>query len=521
MEADFMVLRPLSPLWNTLTLDRRNSISLQEQIVAHFRDAVLSGRLLSGSRVPSSRALATEQGIARITVVQAYDRLVAEGYLVPSRGSGFFVADGIPVEFLAKTPLATGKARDTRVPPLKPVEWTRTIPDRPHSPLALSLGMPAVEQFPWADWSRITQKVYRERRQEMLCYGDPCGAPELRTAIARYLGTARGIACSPSQIVIVGGSQQGIDLSARALIDRGERIWMEEPGYQMARAAFQAALIKTVPVPVDQEGIDVAAGILLARRARLALVSPSYQYPLGVTLSLPRRLALLEWAESTNAWILEDDYAGEFRYAGAPLPPLYTLDRSSRVLYLGTFSKSLAPGLRQGFLVVPSDLVERFRALKLISDRQTPVLDQHILARFISEGYLAAHLRRMRQLYSRRRKALLEALSNDAAGVLYVNNTPEVGLHIVARTYVPVDDFIVSRSLLKRQIYAAPLSSFYASASDERGFALGFAGTCESQIEPAVRHLVREVESILHQGKRTVASKGLKRLHSQQFVLGR
>ena len=292
-----MALRPLAPLWNTLVLDRRGAVSLQEQIVAYFRDAVLSGRLLSGARVPSSRALAVDQGIARITAVQAYDRLVAEGYLVARRGSGFLVAEGIPVEFLAKSPAATGKVRDARIPPLKPVGWTQTIPDRPHAPLALSLGMPAVDQFPWQDWSLITQKVYRERRQDMLCYGDPCGALELRAAIARYLATARGIACEPSQIVIVSGSQQGIDLAARALVDRKERIWMEEPGYQMARAAFQAALVETVPVPVDREGIDVAAGMVLAKRARLALVSPSYQYPLGVTLSLPRRLALLEWAE--------------------------------------------------------------------------------------------------------------------------------------------------------------------------------------------------------------------------------
>jgi GntR family transcriptional regulator/MocR family aminotransferase len=516
-----MALRPLSPLWNTLLLDRRNVLSLQEQIVAYFRDAVLSGRLLSGSRVPSSRALAVDQGIARITVVQAYDRLVAEGYLVPRRGSGFLVADGIPVEFLTKPPAATDKAPGVRAPPIKPIEWTRAIPDRPHTPFALSLGMPAVEEFPWGDWSLVTQKVYRERRQEMLCYGDPCGALELREAIARYLGTARGIACEPSQIVIVSGSQQGIDLAARALVDRNERIWMEEPGYQMARAAFQAALVETVPVPVDGEGIDVAAGMSVARRARLALVSPSYQYPLGVTLSLPRRLALLEWAESANAWILEDDYAGEFRYSGAPLPPLYTLDRSGRVLYLGTFSKSLAPGLRLGFLVVPSDLVDRFRVLKLIADRQTPVLDQHVMARFISEGYLAAHLRRMRQLYSRRRTELLKVLLSEAAGVLRVNDTPEVGLHIAVRTCVPVDDLAVSQNLLARRIYAAPLSSFYAGAHRDRGFALGFAGTHESKIAPAVRLLVKEVESVLSQGKRKTTGKSQDRLRSQHLVLVR
>jgi GntR family transcriptional regulator/MocR family aminotransferase len=511
-----MASRPLSPLWNTLTLDRHLPVSLQEQIVAYFREAVLGGRLVSGSRVPSSRSLAAEQGIARITAVQAYDRLAAEGYFVSRRGSGCFIAAGIPVEFLAKPHHVAGKVRRAKAPRLKRIAWIDIIPDRPHNPLALSLGMPAVEHFPWADWSRITQKVYRERRQEMLCYGDPRGAPELRTAIAQYLGTARGIACDADQIIIVSGSQQGIDLTARALVQRNERIWMEEPGYQMARAAFQAALIDPVLVPVDREGIDVAAGISLARRARLALVSPSYQYPLGVTLSLRRRFALLEWAQSTNAWILEDDYAGEFRYSGAPLPPLYTLDRSGRVLYLGTFSKSLAPALRQGFLVVPPDLVERFKGLKLIADRQTPVLDQHVLARFISEGYLAAHLRRMRLLYSRRRSALLEALQSEAAGLLHVSDTPEVGLHIVARLRVPIDDRSVSRGLLQQQIYAAPLSSFYAGATRERGFALGFAGTPESQIRPAVRHLVKAVNSILHRGRRTVIGSSLERPQSQR-----
>ena len=196
------------------------------------------------------------------------------------------------------------------------------------------------------------------------------------------------------------------------------------------------------------------------------------------------------------------------------MPPLYTLDRSDRVLYLGTFSKSLAPGLRQGFLVVPPDLVDRFKALKLIADRQTPVLDQHVLARFISEGYLAAHLRRMRQLYSRRRTELLSVLSSEAAGVLHVNDTPEVGLHIVARSCRPVDDLAVSRNLLSRQIYAAPLSSFYAGASRERGFALGFAGTCDSKIAPAVRHLVREVERVLSLGKPKLTGKSLKRRRS-------
>src|SRR5581483_3368502 len=209
--------RPLSPLWNSLTLDRRCAASLQGQIVAYFRDAVLGGRLTSGSRVPSSRALAAEQGVARITVIQAFDQLVAEGYLVSRRGSGVFVADGISPEFLSKPQRAASDDGNARRPVLKRAAWTKTILDRPHVPLALSLGMPALDQFPWTVWTRLSQKVCRDRRQDVLCYGDPCGAIELRTAIARYLGVARGIACDPDQVVVVSGSQQGIDLVTRAL----------------------------------------------------------------------------------------------------------------------------------------------------------------------------------------------------------------------------------------------------------------------------------------------------------------
>jgi GntR family transcriptional regulator / MocR family aminotransferase len=489
-----MALHPLAPLWNSLTLHRDVQTSLQEQIAAYFREAVLDGRLRSGSRVPSSRALAAEQDVSRITVVQAYDRLIAEGYLVARRGSGLYVADGIPPEFRAKPLRVDRRARRTKAPLPEHVAWIGTVMDRPHTPLALSLGMPALEHFPWSQWSRITQQVLRDRRREMLCYDDPRGTRDLRVAISQYIGAARGIACDPEQIIIVSGSQQGIDLTARALVARKQSIWMEEPGYQMARAAFEAAALKPILVPVDHQGIDVAAGVARARRARLALVSPSYQYPLGITLSLPRRLALLEWAESADAWILEDDYAGEFRYTGAPLAPLYTLDHNGRVLYLGTFSKSLAPALRLGFLIVPPDLVDRFAALKLIVDRQSPVLDQHVLTRFIADGHLAAHLRRMRLIYARRREALLRALQEDAAGVLRVTDTPEVGLHVVAHLDSPIDDKTVSRLALGHHIYAAPLSSFYAGSRRQRGFALGFAGTTEARIRTAVRRLVSIIE---------------------------
>jgi GntR family transcriptional regulator/MocR family aminotransferase len=373
--------KPIAPLWNTLVLNRSAAATLQAQIIAYFREAILKGRMQPGSRIPSSRMLSEEYGIARVTVTQAYDQLTAEGYLLARHGAGFFVS-----ESLARESRLTLRPRDddtgrAKAPVPKRIVGLQQILDRPRQPFALSLGMPAVEAFPWTKWARITQKVYRSHRDEMLCYGDPCGAHELRAAISQYMATARGIDCTPEQVIIVSGSQQGLNLAASALADRDEKIWVEEPGYPMARAAFEAALLEPVPIPVDSEGIDVAAGMAAAPFARVALVSPSYQYPLGVTLSLPRRLALLEWAEASDAWIIEDDYVGEFRYTGAPLPPLYALDRRSRVLYLGTFSKTLAPALRQGFIIVPPQLVERVKRLKLISDRQTPVLDQHVLPR--------------------------------------------------------------------------------------------------------------------------------------------
>jgi GntR family transcriptional regulator/MocR family aminotransferase len=367
------------------------------------------------------------------------------------------------------------------------------MPPRPVETLPLATGIPALDQFPWSDWARITARLHRERPLDALGHGDPQGEPELREAIAQYLGASRGIACAADQILVVAGSQQGIDLSARALARPGDAIWIEEPGYPVGRAALQAAALERVPVPVDAEGIDVAAGARLAPAARLALVTPSHHYPLGFTMSLRRRLALLDWAESADAWILEDDYDGEYRYAGRPLAPLYTLDRGRRVLYLGTFSKVLAPGLRLGYLVVPPGAVDAFAALKAASDRHAPSLTQRVLARFIEEGRLAAHLRRMRVLYASRRLALLDALEREAKGLLRASNAPEAGLHLVARLAVPAEDVAASRRALQKRVYAAPLSTYYAGSEREHGFVLGFANTREDRMAPAVRRLVEAI----------------------------
>jgi GntR family transcriptional regulator/MocR family aminotransferase len=491
-----MPQRLISPLWNSLALDRAGAASLQDQIVGYFRAAVLSGRLKAGARVPSSRGLAAEHEVSRITAVQAYDRLVAEGYLVTRPGAGLFVADSVPDHHLLPDPAAaraprpgantgpTGRARPRATLPALPA-----VPPRPSEVLALSVGLPALEQFPWADWARISARLHRERARDLLGYGDARGEPALRQAIADYLGAARGITCDADQVLVVAGAQQGIELIARALTRPGDTAWIEEPGYPLGRVALSAAALDLAPVPVDAEGLDVAAGRRAAAGARLALVTPSHQYPLGALMSLRRRLALLEWADAADAWIIEDDYDGEYRYAGRPLAPLHTLDRADRVLYLGTFSKVLAPGLRLGYVVAPRDLVERFTTLKTAADRHAPRLPQAVLARFIAEGRLAAHLRRMRTLYARRRLALLEALAREARGLLEARDTPPAGLHLVADLRSDADDDAVSQRALAARVHAAPLSRFYAGPPQARGFVLGFAGTPEAEMAAAVRRL--------------------------------
>lgn len=468
----------IAPLWNSLMLDRQASMSLQDQIVAYFRDAALSGRLPAGTRLPSSRELARDQGLARITVVQAYDRLVAEGYVLGRVGAGMYVAEGV----------ATIAPRAV---PGTPVSGSPTAPTAP--PMPLAVGIPALDQFPWADWAKAGMAAQRGRPAHLLAYGHPSGTAELRAAIADYVAVARGIACTPGQVIIVSGAQQGIDLVARTLLSPGDAVWFEEPGYVAGRSALAAAGLEIVPVPVDGDGMDVAAGLAARPGARLALVAPTHQYPLGATLSLGRRLALLDWAEGANAWVLEDDYDGEYRYGGRPLTPLHTLDGGRRVLYLGTFSKVLAPGLRLGYLIVPPALADRFANAKWMQDRGAPGLTQQILARFITQGRLAAHVRRMRPLYRARRQALMAALAEHAADVLNAAGNPEAGLHLVTRLRVPGDDAAIAKAVLARGVKAAALSPYYHGSAPAGGFVLGFAGTAEAAMAPAVRILAAAI----------------------------
>jgi GntR family transcriptional regulator/MocR family aminotransferase len=374
--------------------------------------------------------------------------------------------------------------------------------------------MPAVDAFPWRVWSRISARRWRRPPRRWLVYGDPAGYRPLREAIADHLRSARAVSCSWERVVVVSGSQQALDLCARVLLDPGDEAWVEEPGYLGAKGAFSGAGAKLAPVPVDGEGLDVAAGERLAPGARLAFVSPSHQYPTGVTMSLSRRLALLDWAERRGSWVVEDDYDGEYRYAGAPLPALQGLDEgfgeagagrgpsSGRVVYVGTFSKVLYPALRLGFLVAPPDLVEAFVVAKELADRQAPTMEQAVLADFVSEGHLATHLRRTRVQHARRGEALASAIRTRMDGLLE-GESPAAGLHLLARLAEgsgcregsegvdPLhDDRRASEAALRFGVEALPLSAFHAGPpARPGGLVLGYAGFAEDEIFRAVERL--------------------------------
>jgi GntR family transcriptional regulator/MocR family aminotransferase len=477
------------PLWGSLALDRAGRLSLQDQIVNYFRDAILSGRMPAGRRVPSSRQLASEHGISRMTAIEAYERLTAEGYLFSRDRAGLFVCNALPDDFFLPaapaTPPASGNGTVATSPPFDP-HWHR---------LPLTPWMPAVDHFPWKDWARMTAQVLRERPIEALHYGDPRGELSLREAIAEYLGMARGITCTPDQIVVVSSSKHGVDMAARQFGRRGDEVWFEEPGHTVCRNLLAAAGLVPVPIPVDHKGLDVAEAQRRAPHARLALISPSHQLPMGVTMSLDRRLEMLKWAETTNAWILEDDHDGEYCYSGRPVAPFYTLDRTrtGRVIYIGSFSNLFAPGLRMGYMVVPPGLVG---GLLEMHASLVPTLTQLVVARFIGSGRLSSHLRRMRKLHGLRRNLLVEAIERHAADVLHVGTAPEAGIRLLARLVPDCDDETIARRAIEARVHVHPLSRCYAGNERERGFILGFASTAESEIEPAVRRLAEIVRQV-------------------------
>ena len=376
--------------------DKPGNGTLYRQIYTRVRGSIVDGQLQPGDRLPSARAYAQELGVARGTVDLAYAILAGEGYVETNGRAGTRVAAGVArmvagADTRARSPAAT--------------------PSYQHGLLPLAPGVPAFDLFPRKVWAQLVRRYARNLGRQDLTYPDPQGSLKLREAIAAYLGVSRGVTCTADDIVITGGFQSAVGLVAQAMLPAGGKAWYEDPGYSPIRRALREIGACPVEVPVDDEGLDVAAGIARAPNARCAIVAPAHQFPMGVAMSLGRRLQLLDWAARADAWILEDDFDGEFRYQGRPLPALKSLDRSGRVFYTGTFSKTLFPGLRLGYLVVPHSQLDRFRDVMRYLDGGRSALEQAVTAEFLSEGHFARHIKKMRSAYRSRRAALAEALA--------------------------------------------------------------------------------------------------------------
>jgi GntR family transcriptional regulator / MocR family aminotransferase len=460
----------------------------QNAVFEHLRTSILTGALPAGGRLPPTRALAQEVGVARQTVVLAYERLAAEGYVKGRTGSGTYVATDLPDQApeRTETPRVAAIALSNRGAQLAQIPATAVSRDATLG-LLLAGGLPAPDLFPNQAWARCAVRVLKPLAGELSSYPPPQGLLLLREQIAAHLASTRGLVTDPGCVVVTAGTQQALRTAAELLLDPGDAVWVEDPGYIAGRGALIASGANPVPIPSDHEGIDVAAGIQAAPNARLALVAPSHATPLGGALPIGRRLALLDWARRASAWILEDDCDSEFRWEGRPLPPLATLDKAGHVIYCGTFSKTLAPALRVGFAVVPAPLVPAFVRLRTLTDRGTDAFTQAILAEFMRQGQLAPHIRRMRTEYARRRAALLSAMER------YVKLASPMaapgGLHMVACLPDGIDEAAAVRACRSRDLAVAPLRAYFAGLPRMNGLVMGFAATPVSMAPDAAKRL--------------------------------
>jgi GntR family transcriptional regulator/MocR family aminotransferase len=474
---------------------------LSRQLYAAMRAAILEGRLGAGDRMPASRVLAADLGVSRNTALAAVDQLVSEGYLETRRGSGCYVARDLPDARPTAAPeRSTAPAADVRLS-----RRGRSLAATPRSAAAtrgrwypcFAPGVPDNSDFPFALWARLLARSWRHPANDLVQGGDPAGHPDLRKAVADYLRQARGVRCESEHILILSGIRQAVDLACRLLLDPGDAVWLENPCHTGVRAAIAAAAVRIADVPVDGDGIDVARGIAKAPKARLACVAPSHQYPLGVVLSLQRRLQLLAWAREAKAWILEDDYDSEFRYEGRPLATLQSLDSEGRVIYVGSLSKVLFPSLRIAYLVAPPALVDAFRRARAAIDETPPMTPQPALAAFFAEGHLAAHVRRQRKRYAERQARLLDLAKRHLAGKLELASDP-AGLHLVARpvgALTRIPDTELSMRLGAVGIVAPALSSYYAGGRRQSGLLLGYAAVPDDLMEPALQRMAEVLEA--------------------------
>lgn len=479
-----------------ITVDPAAKTPLYRQLYDWFRLAIVTGRMRPGQRVPSTRTLAAELKISRMPVFNAFEQLLAEGYLESFVGAGTRVAKSIPEDMLSP---ALGKHQkelretvdkpSTRKMSRRGIAWARQPPQSWLDNLgAFRVSLPALDHFPFSVWWKLMARHARQPRLDLMAYSNPIGYLPLREAIAEYLGATRAVRCEPSQVLITTGSQQGLQLCAQVLVNPKDPVWMEEPGYPSARNAFANVGARLIPVPVDEEGMKVEGIIRRSPNARAAYITPSHHYPEGSTMNAARRMLLLNWAVRTGAWIIEDDYDSEYRFGGRPIAALQGLDTEGRVIYVGTFSKVLFPALRLGYLVVPKDLMHAFLAARDAADVFSATLYQPVLTDFIREGHFGGHIRRMRTLYMSRRRSLVDAIHTEMGDLIQVIGS-EAGMHLVALLPSGISDLAVARRAGQMGISATPLSTCYLKQPARGGLILGYGGVNESQIYDGIRKL--------------------------------
>lgn len=458
---------------------RATDRSLSAWIYQELCRAIASGKLRPGTRLPSTRAFATQHGISRGTVVAVFEQLKSEGYLRTGKGAGTWINPRLAIR---RTAPINGWHANARYPPTPLVGLQFSYPPRP-----FRLDVPAIDLFPIREWARMAAR--RLRRDSVLLLGgrDRRGFEPLRTAIASYLGASRGVACTPDQIFVVSGIQQALDLIARALIKPGQSVWMEDPGYFGALLAFRNAGATVIPVPVDEQGINPTRA---RARAKLAYVTPAHQFPLGVTMSVQRRLQVLAWARESGCFVVEDDYDSEFRFASLPMPALQSLDDSNRVILVGSFNKLMFPALRIGYIVAPAPLVDPLAALRFGIDLGSFAVDQAVLADFIEHGALSRHLRRMRDIYGNRLGILRDSCSKHLRGLVELSHV-QAGLFAPAFLRNGMNSRHAEEIAAGRGLESMGLHRFSLRGKDHKGLLLGFGAFDETSIREAVISLAR------------------------------
>ena len=506
-----MVKRAGGALLLSVRIDHDSSRPLGTQLYAILRDLILSGGFSAGDRLPATRTLAGQLKLSRTTVIEAYDRLTAEGLIESRVGAGSYVSKALDAD-RPRPPHPNVVPISTRMPRLARA-MAQSI-DRfgerrrlPSAARAFTTALPAFDAFPMAQWARLSAKHWRSNRNDVMGYGAPFGHQALREAIAAHLRANRGIACDAGQIFVCGGAQQAFYLIGSVLLNPGDRVWFENPGAIGARNSLIASGAQLVPVPVDAHGLRVDEGLRLCPKFRLAFVTPSHQQPLGSVLSLERRFALLQAAAQSDAWIVEDDYDGEFSFGGAPLPTLKSVDATGLVIYVGTFSKSLFPSLRLGFMMAPPALVPTLESLMSKLLHGVPSCVQSVVAEFIDEGHFAAHIRRMRRTYAERHDVLVEAARRRLAGMLDIVPS-QSGLHTIGLLHRDLSEAAIADAADARSITASPITRYSIAPTGVNGLVLGFGGIRPAEIDAGVTTLAEVLDEALR--KRVLPAKKIR-----------